>query len=141
MLARMAARADIVMLSGAFVQSIINWSFGVGSLRTAPSHRLRADAIRPRWTYRDFKSTDLTQMALGGIMAMCGYDADQNGIYDTPPIAPSMWHSFLSPANMRRSRSWPRSAFATSPARASSSMPRYAGGQHLHRARASDLPL
>ena len=40
------------------------------------------------------RSTDLTQMALGGIMAMCGYDADQNGFYDTPPIAPAMWHSF-----------------------------------------------
>src|SRR5207245_5158707 len=39
------------------------------------------------------KSTDLTQIALGGIMAVCGYDPGENG-YDTPPIAPAMWHSY-----------------------------------------------
>jgi crotonobetainyl-CoA:carnitine CoA-transferase CaiB-like acyl-CoA transferase len=40
------------------------------------------------------KSTDLTQMAMGGIMAVCGYDPDEQGHYDTPPIAPAMWHSY-----------------------------------------------
>ncbi len=44
--------------------------------------------------YRELKTTDLTQMALGGIMAVCGYDPDGNGKYDTPPIAPAMWHSY-----------------------------------------------
>jgi crotonobetainyl-CoA:carnitine CoA-transferase CaiB-like acyl-CoA transferase len=33
-------------------------------------------------------------MALGGIMAVCGYDPDGNRKYDTPPIAPAMWHSY-----------------------------------------------
>jgi crotonobetainyl-CoA:carnitine CoA-transferase CaiB-like acyl-CoA transferase len=33
-------------------------------------------------------------MALGGIMAVCGYDPDKDLAYDTPPIAPAMWHSF-----------------------------------------------
>jgi crotonobetainyl-CoA:carnitine CoA-transferase CaiB-like acyl-CoA transferase len=44
--------------------------------------------------YREFKSTDLTQMALGGVMAVCGYDPDEDRKYDTPPIAPAMWHSY-----------------------------------------------
>ncbi|MGH7985247.1 MAG: CoA transferase [Candidatus Binataceae bacterium] len=44
--------------------------------------------------YRALKMTDLTQMALGGIMAVCGYDPDNDGHYDTPPIAPAMWHSW-----------------------------------------------
>jgi crotonobetainyl-CoA:carnitine CoA-transferase CaiB-like acyl-CoA transferase len=44
--------------------------------------------------YRELATTDLTQMALGGIMAVCGYDPDENGNYDTPPIAPAMWHSY-----------------------------------------------
>jgi crotonobetainyl-CoA:carnitine CoA-transferase CaiB-like acyl-CoA transferase len=40
------------------------------------------------------KTTDLVQMALGGITAVCGYDPDNDLAYDTPPIAPAMWHSF-----------------------------------------------
>ena len=44
--------------------------------------------------YRALKATDLVQMALGGIMAVCGYDPDKGGDYDTPPIAPAMWHSY-----------------------------------------------
>ena len=44
--------------------------------------------------YRELKATDLTQMAMGGIMAVCGYDPDKDGAYDTPPIAPAMWHSY-----------------------------------------------
>lgn len=44
--------------------------------------------------YSRLKATDLTQMAMGGIMAVCGYDPDEDGKYDTPPIAPAMWHSY-----------------------------------------------
>jgi hypothetical protein len=29
-------------------------------------------------------------MALGGIMAVCGYDPDKDLAYDTPPIAPAI---------------------------------------------------
>jgi crotonobetainyl-CoA:carnitine CoA-transferase CaiB-like acyl-CoA transferase len=43
--------------------------------------------------WQDLKATDLTQLALGGIMAVCGYDPRPDGTYDTPPIAPGMWHS------------------------------------------------
>jgi crotonobetainyl-CoA:carnitine CoA-transferase CaiB-like acyl-CoA transferase len=43
--------------------------------------------------YRDLKMTDLTQLAMGGVMASCGYDPGAGGIYDTPPIAPAMWQA------------------------------------------------
>ena len=44
--------------------------------------------------YRDFKMTDLTQLALGGVMASCGYDPRPDKMYDTPPIAPGMWQAY-----------------------------------------------
>jgi crotonobetainyl-CoA:carnitine CoA-transferase CaiB-like acyl-CoA transferase len=43
--------------------------------------------------YRDLKMTDLTQLAMGGVMASCGYDPLPDGTYDTPPIAPAMWQA------------------------------------------------
>jgi crotonobetainyl-CoA:carnitine CoA-transferase CaiB-like acyl-CoA transferase len=44
--------------------------------------------------YRDLKMTDLTQLAMGGVMASCGYDPGPDGSYDTPPIAPAMWQAY-----------------------------------------------
>ncbi len=44
--------------------------------------------------YRSHKSSDLIHLALGGIMAICGYDPAEDGAYDTPPIAPQMWHAY-----------------------------------------------
>lgn len=44
--------------------------------------------------YRHHKTSDLVHLALGGQMAICGYDPDDNGHYDTPPIAPQMWHAY-----------------------------------------------
>jgi crotonobetainyl-CoA:carnitine CoA-transferase CaiB-like acyl-CoA transferase len=45
--------------------------------------------------WRDLKMTDLTHLALGGVMKSCGYDpADQASHYDTPPIAPGMWQAY-----------------------------------------------
>ena len=43
--------------------------------------------------WRDWKATDLVQLALGGVMMNCGYDPMPDGEYDTPPIAPQMWHA------------------------------------------------
>jgi crotonobetainyl-CoA:carnitine CoA-transferase CaiB-like acyl-CoA transferase len=43
---------------------------------------------------RDLKMTNLTQLAMGGVMASCGYDARPDGVYDTPPIAPEMWQAY-----------------------------------------------
>ena len=42
---------------------------------------------------RDWKSSDLVHLALGGVMMNCGYDPTPDGEYDTPPIAPQMWHA------------------------------------------------
>jgi crotonobetainyl-CoA:carnitine CoA-transferase CaiB-like acyl-CoA transferase len=44
--------------------------------------------------YRDLKMTDLTHLALGGVMMSCGYDPNKEGVYDTPPIAPGMWQAY-----------------------------------------------
>ncbi len=44
--------------------------------------------------YRDLKMTDLTHLAMGGVMASCGYDPQPDGVYDTPPIAPEMWQAY-----------------------------------------------
>ena len=44
--------------------------------------------------WKDFQSSDLIHLALGGIMMNCGYDPDPNLDYDTPPIAPQAWHAY-----------------------------------------------
>jgi crotonobetainyl-CoA:carnitine CoA-transferase CaiB-like acyl-CoA transferase len=44
--------------------------------------------------WKDFKSSDLIHLALGGVMMNCGYDANADGQYDLPPIAPQLWHSY-----------------------------------------------
>ena len=44
--------------------------------------------------WADFKGSDLIHLALGGVMMNCGYDPNPNGVYDTPPIAPQVWHAY-----------------------------------------------
>ena len=44
--------------------------------------------------WADFKGSDLIHLALGGVMMNCGYDPDPNLEYDTPPIAPQVWHAY-----------------------------------------------
>ena len=44
--------------------------------------------------WKDFKSSDLIHLALGGVMMNCGYDAAPDGLYDLPPIAPQLWHAY-----------------------------------------------
>jgi crotonobetainyl-CoA:carnitine CoA-transferase CaiB-like acyl-CoA transferase len=95
LLARMAAKADIVLVSGAIETVEPRLELWRELARDNPS--LIVCAITPfgiSGPYRALKSTDLTQMAMGGIMAVCGYDPDANLKYDTPPIAPAMWHAY-----------------------------------------------
>ena len=40
------------------------------------------------------RRSDLIHLALGGVMMNCGYDPDPNLQYDTPPIAPQVWHAY-----------------------------------------------
>ncbi len=44
--------------------------------------------------WADFHGSDLIHLALGGVMMNCGYDVDPNLEYDTPPIAPQVWHAY-----------------------------------------------
>ncbi len=41
-----------------------------------------------------FKGSDLVHLALGGVMMNCGYDPNPKLEYDTPPIAPQVWHAY-----------------------------------------------
>jgi crotonobetainyl-CoA:carnitine CoA-transferase CaiB-like acyl-CoA transferase len=41
-----------------------------------------------------YSGSDLVHLALGGVMMNSGYDPDPSGRYDTPPIAPQMWHAY-----------------------------------------------
>jgi crotonobetainyl-CoA:carnitine CoA-transferase CaiB-like acyl-CoA transferase len=49
--------------------------------------------------WRDYKANDLIHLALGGPMMCCGYDPRRDGTYDTPPIAPQMWHAYQIACN------------------------------------------
>jgi crotonobetainyl-CoA:carnitine CoA-transferase CaiB-like acyl-CoA transferase len=44
--------------------------------------------------WAEFKGSDLIHLALGGVMMNCGYDPDPGFAYDTPPIAPQIWHAY-----------------------------------------------
>lgn len=44
--------------------------------------------------WADYQGSDLVHLALGGMMMNSGYDPDPRGEYDTPPIAPQMWHAY-----------------------------------------------
>jgi crotonobetainyl-CoA:carnitine CoA-transferase CaiB-like acyl-CoA transferase len=44
--------------------------------------------------WADFKGSDLVHLALGGVMMNCGYDPNPKLEYDTPPIAPQVWHAY-----------------------------------------------
>jgi crotonobetainyl-CoA:carnitine CoA-transferase CaiB-like acyl-CoA transferase len=93
-LRRILSKADILLLAGEFPTVERRLEQCRQLARDNP--RLILCAITPfglNGPYRELKSTDLTQMALGGIMAVCGYDPDKDHKYDTPPIAPAMWHS------------------------------------------------
>lgn len=57
--------------------------------------------------WRDYQSSDLIHLALGGQMMCCGYNPEEDGpfdgaqdrVYDTPPIAPQMWHAYHIASN------------------------------------------
>src|SRR5207237_7429217 len=90
LLGRLAAQADIVLLSGEF--ETVERRLPLWRRLAEDNPPLIVCTITPfglAGPYRALKATDLVQMALGGIMAVCGYDPAKDGIYDTPPIAPA----------------------------------------------------
>lgn len=50
--------------------------------------------------WADFRGSDLVHLALGGVMMNCGYDPDPFDRYDTPPVAPQMWHAYAIAGEM-----------------------------------------
>jgi crotonobetainyl-CoA:carnitine CoA-transferase CaiB-like acyl-CoA transferase len=44
--------------------------------------------------WAEYQASDLVHLALGGVVMNCGYDPDPTGHYDTPPVAPQMWHAY-----------------------------------------------
>ncbi len=94
-LERLARRADVVLDSGEAADVERRLTL-YRELQTAHP-RLIVCTLTPfglDGPYRDLKMTDLTQLAMGGVMASCGYDAQPDGVYDTPPIAPGMWQAY-----------------------------------------------
>ncbi len=93
-LARLAARADVIIDSGEAIA--IDQRLSIYRELQKANPRLIVCTITPfglDGPYRDLKMTNLTHLAMGGVMAVCGYDARADGVYDTPPIAPEMWQA------------------------------------------------
>lgn len=94
-LARLAKRADVIVDAGEAADVERRLALYRELQQTNP--RLVICTITPfglDGPYRDLKMTDLTQLAMGGVMASCGYDPRADGVYDTPPIAPEMWQAY-----------------------------------------------
>jgi crotonobetainyl-CoA:carnitine CoA-transferase CaiB-like acyl-CoA transferase len=94
-LTRLALLADVIIDSGEVVDVARRSQFYREMQKANP--RLIVCTMTPfglDGPYRDLKMTDLTHLALGGVMASCGYDPQADGVYDTPPIAPEMWQAY-----------------------------------------------
>jgi crotonobetainyl-CoA:carnitine CoA-transferase CaiB-like acyl-CoA transferase len=92
---RLGSRADIIIGCGE-ADDVERRLKLYGEIRKS-NQRLIVCTITPfglDGPYRDLKMTDLTQLAMGGVMASCGYDPRPDGTYDTPPIAPAMWQAY-----------------------------------------------
>lgn len=102
LLKRLVQRVDVLLesYSPGYLGSL---GLGYGDLK-AINPRLVYCSVTPfgqTGLYRNFKATDLVHLALGGQMMMCGYDPKDGYdnknpttyVYDTPPIAPQMWHA------------------------------------------------
>jgi crotonobetainyl-CoA:carnitine CoA-transferase CaiB-like acyl-CoA transferase len=94
-LRRVLSKADVLLLAGEF--PAVERRLELCRQIATENPRLIQCCITPfglDGPYRELRSTDLIQMALGGVMAVCGYDPGENRKYETPPIAPAMWHSY-----------------------------------------------
>ena len=92
---RLAKRASVIIDSGEAADIVRR--LALYREMQASNPRLIVCTITPfglDGPYRDLKMTNLTQLAMGGVMASCGYDARPDGVYDTPPIAPEMWQAY-----------------------------------------------
>jgi crotonobetainyl-CoA:carnitine CoA-transferase CaiB-like acyl-CoA transferase len=98
-LAALIAGADVV-LTGYDPPTLDHLRLHAGDFAEDP-RRIWA-AVTPfglEGPYRDLPHSDLVQLAMGGQVMVCGYDPvrwespDASPEWDTPPIAPQMWHT------------------------------------------------
>ena len=92
---RLASHTDIILDSGEAID--VDRRLKLCREMQEVNPRLIICAITPfglDGPYRNLETTDLVQLALGGVMASCGYDPGPDGTYDTPPIAPAMWQAY-----------------------------------------------
>lgn len=93
LLERMAHRADIILES--FTPGTME-AFGVGYDRLSRSNPLlimtSITGFGGTGPYRHYKTSDLVAMAMGGIMASCGYD----DVPGSPPIRPDGMAGYLT---------------------------------------------
>ena len=93
-LKELAAGADVLLESHppGYLASL---GLGYDTLSTI-NPRLVMASITPfgqTGPWKDWKGADIVHLALGGVMMVTGYDPTPEGFYDTPPIAPQMWHA------------------------------------------------
>jgi crotonobetainyl-CoA:carnitine CoA-transferase CaiB-like acyl-CoA transferase len=95
-LRRLATRADVIIDSGEADVVARRCEFYRELQKANP--RLIVCTITPfglDGPYRELKMTNLTHLAFGGVMAVCGYDPRrEDGVSDTPPVAPEMWQAW-----------------------------------------------
>ncbi|HKV53955.1 MAG TPA: CoA transferase [Candidatus Binataceae bacterium] len=94
-LKRLAQKADVILDSGEAAD--VAQRLELYREARASNPRLIVCTLTPfglEGPYRDLKMTNLTQLAMGGVMDSCGYDPGPGGVYDTPPIAPAMWQAY-----------------------------------------------
>ncbi|WP_216892318.1 CaiB/BaiF CoA-transferase family protein [Nocardia alni] len=92
---RLVAAADIV-LDSTPLGSLDDLGLGSAELR-ARHERLIYGRITPfgeTGPQAHLKASDLVHLALGGVVMNNGYDPDPKLVYDTPPIAPQLGHSY-----------------------------------------------
>jgi len=97
---RLVATAD-VLVDATPVDFLLQHNLHYDALRKI-NPRLLMVSITPfgqSGPYRDYKASDLVHLALGGVVAVCGYDPNAAGCYDTPPVAPQMWHAYHIASN------------------------------------------
>lgn len=89
------ASADIVLdASGGAVAKALGTTPAGLAARLPGTIVARMTPFGDEGPWKDYKSSDLVHLALGGIMMNCGYDPDPSLHYDMPPIAPQLWHAY-----------------------------------------------
>lgn len=93
--ATLVGGADIVLETrpdGYFATRGVDW----GALRERHPGLItaRISPFGPDGPWSKLQGSDLVHLALGGVVMNCGYDPAPDGTYDTPPIAPAMWHAY-----------------------------------------------